>query len=87
MNMRFKIVHEAGTVRGMAVVVVSPLEPHERPDEFAVKLLDSCDGVSDLSDVFCGKGARRKAVIFSETVLSILTIADCTWSENAEAAH
>lgn len=70
---KYAIVHEAGVVDGITVAVVT-----SDNKEFAVQMLDTIEGVSDVGQPFVGKGAKADAVVTSNIVYSALEMASMT---------
>ncbi len=77
-NDKGHIRYEAGTVGGITVTVIEHLP--SRPGQYQVELLDTYCGTSEIGEPFIGKGALRRASVFSESILSALECADITWS-------
>ena len=72
----WEIRYQSGTVRKIDVVVCA----HPGSEEYHVHLLGTFEGVSEIGEPFVGENAKRKAAVFSESVLAALECADITWS-------
>ncbi len=72
---RWDIKYEAGKVRGIEVAVCA------RPGsvEYQVKLLGTCEGVSEIGEPFIGPNALRQASVFSESIKAAMECAEITW--------
>jgi hypothetical protein len=70
------IVHNAGDICGIEVVVVSP---EGRADLFMVEMLNTYDGVAEIGEMFVGASKKAQAVITSELIFSALDTAAATW--------
>jgi hypothetical protein len=70
------IVHKAGEICGIHVVVTSP---EGRPDLFQVEMLNTYDGMAEVGEQFVGAPKKAQAVITSEIILSALDTASVTW--------